>query len=103
MSADMFYRWLSRKTLAHKLTWIGMVIVAVVRALACGSFAPYDLWTSRARMVRETTMLADVVGINSTAALMFNDADAAKETLSAMSADEHVEAARLYDRHGATL
>ncbi len=45
-------------------------------------------------------LLADVIGLNSTAALAFNDAAAATETLTALRSDPHVMAGGLYDAHG---
>jgi signal transduction histidine kinase len=49
---------------------------------------------------RKLTLLADVIGLNSTAALVFSDAPAATETLAALSSDDHVLAAGLYDANG---
>ena len=64
---------------------------------ACVVFAAYDYATSRERLVREITTLADVVGSNSTAALAFEDHHAASETLAAVAALPHVVGAQSPD------
>ena len=48
-------------------------------------------------MEQRLTLLADVTGLNSTAALAFNDSAAATEILAALGSDEHVIAGALYD------
>jgi signal transduction histidine kinase/CheY-like chemotaxis protein/HPt (histidine-containing phosphotransfer) domain-containing protein len=92
-----------RQPLARKLTVSVMVTAWVILALACSVFAVYDYATSRSRLVRDVTSLADVVGANSTAALVFGDQKAAAETLHAFSARRHIVAARLFDRSGDTV
>lgn len=52
------------------------------------------------QMKEKLTLLADVMGLNSTAALAFNDAVAATETLAALRSDPHVLAGGLYDTQG---
>ena len=54
-------------------------------------------------MVRDLTVLADVVGRNSSAALAFNDEEAAKEILSALSAETHIMSATIRDIDGGVL
>jgi two-component system, sensor histidine kinase len=103
MPANPFYRWLARQPIARKVTAIVMIIGSVVLALACAVFAAYDLWSSRARLVRDTTIIADVVGSNSTAALMFHDDVAARETLQAVSATRNIIEARLYGLNGSAV
>ncbi len=49
------------------------------------------------QMEQRLTLLADVIGLNSTAALAFNDAAAATEVLGALASDEHIMAGALYD------
>jgi signal transduction histidine kinase/DNA-binding response OmpR family regulator len=95
--------WLEQQPLARKLTVSVMLTGWVILALACSVFVVYDYSTSRSRLVRDVTSLADVVGANSTAALVFNDSKAAAETLRAFSARNHIVAARLFDRTGATV
>jgi signal transduction histidine kinase/CheY-like chemotaxis protein len=95
--------WLERQPLARKLTISVMATGWVILALACSVFAVYDYSTSRSRLVREVTSLADVVGANGTAALLFNDPKGASETLRAFSARREIAAARLIDLDGTTV
>jgi signal transduction histidine kinase/CheY-like chemotaxis protein/HPt (histidine-containing phosphotransfer) domain-containing protein len=68
----------------------------------------YDLTVARAGLVRQTRMLAQVVGTNSTAALAFGDTGNARDTLRSAAADEHIVSAaivlpdgRLFARYAA--
>src|SRR5262249_37071921 len=54
----------------------------------------------RRSMVRDLSMLAEVIGDNCTAALEFDDRHAAEETVGALRADPHVVAACVYGRDG---
>ena len=66
-------------------------------------FAVSDYANSRSRLVRDVTMLADIVGTNSTAALTFKDAIAATDTLRATAVNEHILDARLFTPDGTPL
>ena len=93
-------RFFARLTLARKLTAAVLAICLVVLAVACTIFAAYDYTTTRANVVRDITTLADVLGSNSTAALLFNDSQAATETLRTSAAHNHIAGAQLFDRNG---
>jgi signal transduction histidine kinase/CheY-like chemotaxis protein len=84
-------RLLPRLSLTRKLTAISIVTAVVALMLACITLVLYDISSSRRRVIRDTDVLAEVVGANSTAALAFRDASAASETLRAVvAADNHV-------------
>jgi two-component system sensor histidine kinase/response regulator len=87
-------------SLAHKLT--AMSIAAGVPAMIIAGIAimAYDVSSSRQRLVRDTGILAEVVGANSTAALAFGDARGAREILGAVFVNEHVVSAALYLKDG---
>jgi len=70
---------------------------------ACTVFVTYDYVTQRQRLVRDVTILADIVGTNSTAALTFRDATAAAETLRVTAVNDHITSARLFTRDGSLL
>jgi two-component system sensor histidine kinase/response regulator len=95
--------WFRRQSVAHKLTTAALTTTGVTLVAACTVFATYDYLNSRARLVRDVTMLADIVGTNSTAALTFKDAAAAAETLRATAVYEHILVARLFTRDGTLL
>jgi signal transduction histidine kinase/CheY-like chemotaxis protein len=51
-------------------------------------------------MARDLSVLADMIGTNSTAALTFHDADAARDQVAALRVQPHVVAACVYGRDG---
>lgn len=68
--------------------------------LASVGIGLYERASYRATMIAELTTLADTVGANTVAALMFNDPRSAREILSALRSDTQIVAAFLYDRQG---
>lgn len=83
-----------------KLTFI-IVIVSVWSFLLAGAFLLWDARsTFKQTLLEDITILADVIGSNSTAALAFRDAEAAAETLAALHTDGHVLGGALYDAGG---
>ena len=95
--------WFRRQSLARKLTTAVASTTAVTVMAACAVFATYDYVNSRSRLVRDVTMLADIVGTNSTAALTLGDAAAAADTLRATAVNGHILDARLFTRDGTLL
>jgi signal transduction histidine kinase/CheY-like chemotaxis protein len=95
--------WFRRQSMARKLTTTALTTSGLTLLTACAVLATYDYVTSRSRLVRDVTMLADIVGTNSTAALTFLDASVAADTLRATSVNEHILDARLFTRDGAVL
>ena len=82
--------WFRRQTLARKLTTTALTTSGVTLIAACSVFVTYDYVTLRSRLVRDVTMLADIVGSNSTAALTFSDRTAAADILQATAVNEHI-------------
>jgi signal transduction histidine kinase/CheY-like chemotaxis protein len=95
--------WFRRQSVARKLTTNVLITSTATLVAACAVFAIYDYSSARARLVNDVTTIADVVGVNSTAALTFNDAHAAGETLQALSVNDHILAARLFGTDGTPL
>jgi len=95
--------WFRRQSVGRKLTTTALTTSGVTLMAACTVFATYDYINSRAQLVRDVTMLADILGTNSTAAMTFKDATAAAETLRATAANEHILDARLFTRDGTLL
>ncbi|MCU1382584.1 MAG: Histidine kinase [Acidobacteria bacterium] len=96
-------RWFRRQSVARKLATAALITSGATLLAACAVFAAYDYLDSRARLVRDVTLLADIVGSNSTAALTFRDALAAAETLRSTAANAHILDARLLTRDGLLL
>jgi two-component system sensor histidine kinase/response regulator len=95
--------WFRRQSVARKLTTNVLITSTVTLVAACAAFAIYDYSSARARVVVDVTTIADVVGVNSTAALTFNDAKGAGETLQALAVNEHILGARLFGLDGTPL
>src|SRR5580700_12210827 len=95
--------WFRRQSVARKLTTNVLITSTATLVAACAAFAVYDYSSARARLVNDVTTIADVVGVNSTAALTFNDAHAAGETLQALSVNDHILGARLFGLDGTPL
>ena len=79
-----------------KLLWMNMLASGVALLLICTAFALYDRVTFREVMVRQLTAQAEIVSSNSASALLFDDADAATETLAALRAEPRIIAAGIY-------
>jgi two-component system sensor histidine kinase/response regulator len=90
--------WFRRQSVASKLRTAALVTSGVTLTAACTVFAIYDYVNSRAHMVRDITMLADIVGANSTAALTFKDVAAGTDAVDATAVNEHVLNAQLFTR-----
>ncbi len=84
----------------RKLMSIIMMTTTVALVLACGSFTLFDMVTFRKNKVVEASLLAAMVGSNSTAAIAFSDPKIAQETLNVLLSQPHVAAARIYLNNG---
>ncbi|MEP7340324.1 MAG: CHASE sensor domain-containing protein, partial [Acidobacteriota bacterium] len=87
-------------SIKRKLTLIIMLISGITSLLACASFVSYDLVASRRAMVRDLQTLADMIELNSAAALTFNDQTSAQEVLAALSAKPQIVSACVYNNDG---
>ena len=92
-----------RQSLAQKLTTSVVATSGVALVAACTVFAAYDYINSRSRLMRDVTMLADVLGSDSTGELTFKDATAARETLAGMARYQNILSVQLFDANGAVL
>ncbi len=95
--------WFRRQPVGRKLTTTVLTTSAVTVIAACTVFATANYIGLRWRLVRDVTMLADIVGTNSTAELLVKDAAAAAGTLRAAAVDEHILNARLFTADGTLL
>lgn len=95
--------WFRRQSVARKLTSSALITSGVALVVTSAVFIGYDYTSSRSRLVQDVTTLADIVGSNSTAALTFDDAAAAAETLRATSINRHISEVRLFSRDGRLL
>jgi len=79
-----------------KLIWTSMLTSLIVLTLASAAFLAYDLVSFRSRIPRALGTSAEILGLNSAAALLFNDAPAAVDLLAALKVDPHIVSASLY-------
>ncbi|HEX3799947.1 MAG TPA: ATP-binding protein [Verrucomicrobiae bacterium] len=87
----------------RKLTLVIVLASSVVLLLACAALAAFQLYEFRRAMVRDMTVLADVLATNTRAAVSFQDEDAARESLRALQAEPFVMAASIYNARGERL
>jgi len=87
-------------SIGTKLTLIVMAPSAAALLLAATAFIAMDLNAFRRAMVNELLGDAKMIGTNSTASLMFDDAPAAEQTLSALALFGHVVSAHIYTKDG---
>jgi len=85
-------------SIQRKLTAIIMLTSSVALLLAAATYIVFDLVSIRHSMIRDLEVIAEIIGANSRAALVFNDQQSAEETLAALSAEAHVMAAILYTK-----
>ena len=95
--------WHARLSLARKLTFVGVLTSTVSLVIAMTAVLAWDLSSARTRLVRDTSMLADVIGSNSTAAVAFGDAKAATDTLRALTVNESIVSAAIWAKDGDQL
>lgn len=71
-------------SLANKLTYINMLVSGACLLLASLAFVAYDELTYKQTMVKALSSEAQIVGFNSASAVVFDDPDSARTTLSAV-------------------
>ena len=95
--------WFSRQPIARKLSLLisGTSILALL--LMSAIVLGFDLVSFRAAKRAELATLGDILGAHSKAALLFNDAPRAEETLRALRTTPSVRAAFVFDAHHTQL
>ena len=83
-----------------KLMRIILLISGIILLVISSVFFAYEFYAFRINTSRKLATLARVIATNSTAALAFDDQEAATETLKALKNEPHVIAAALYDKRG---
>lgn len=96
-------RFTSDVTIRKKLTALMMLTSSIVLLLASIAFVANELVRFKNDMTRNLSTLAEVTGLNCTAALTFDDHKAAEETLRALSVVDTLIFARVFDRNGAVF
>ena len=87
-------------SIKRKLTLVTMLTSCAALLVACVLIALYDYVTARQTLARETRTMADVVGGNTTAALSFDDREAASAILGRLRFQENIRTALILDAAG---
>jgi len=87
-------------SITKKLIGMNMLVSGAALLIACAAFVAYDLITFREAMVHNLSIQAQMAGSNSVSPLMFNDPQAAENTLSALKAAPNVVLAGIYTLDG---
>src|ERR1700733_7813887 len=88
------------ESIGRKIRGIILVTCGVSILVACTALAVYDVLSFRTALAGDLTSAAGIAGSNSTAALMFSDAQSARETLSSLHALPQVVQACIYTHDG---
>ena len=84
------------QSIASKLKYMIKVVSGTALLVAAIAFILLDIISYRQSMVRQLSALADLVGNNATAAIVFGDAETAAELLASLRQESMITAAVLY-------
>src|SRR3954470_17692436 len=87
-------------TISRKLTWMNALVCTTALTLACLAFLAYDQVTFKRTLVHNLSSEAQVVGLNSISALVFNDPDSAATTLDALRPSPSILGASIFTEDG---
>jgi PAS domain S-box-containing protein len=87
-------------SIKNKITIITMLACMIVLLLVFMSFTLVEFVISRRALVEKMASLAEVIAVNSTAALTFNDHASAEATLSSLNAEPEIMVAAIYNKEG---
>ncbi|ACN17381.1 sensory box histidine kinase/response regulator [Desulforapulum autotrophicum HRM2] len=95
------WRW-ANLSIRTKLFLLLSLTAGVALLLVSTGLMINEKWNARENLVGELCSIADVVALNSGAAMAFDDEQAAKETLNSFAVKPEIAAAILYDKNGDT-
>ncbi len=84
----------------HKLTTLMMATVAIALILAATAFTTFEIREKRNETLAELSAIADIIGLNSAAALAFNDPAGARETLATLRTNPWILGACIHSPDG---
>ena len=87
-------------SISGKLTWMNMLVSSAALGVACTAFIAYDLVSFQKVIDRNLSIQAQIVGTNSTSAILFDDREAAERTLAALQAAPNIMSAGIYSPDG---
>src|SRR5690606_32549721 len=89
-----------RSSIRRKLVRAILITNLAVLALTCVTLFTYEYITFKQSSMRELSTLGQIVAMNSTASLAFDDTESATEILTALRAEPHVVSACILDQKG---
>ncbi len=84
----------------RRLIRMNMLVTGLALLVASGTFLAFELSAFRQNMVRNLSVQAQIAGANSASALLFDDAQSATQTLSALKASPNIVFAGIYTPEG---
>jgi len=87
-------------SIKNKIVTIILLISTSIVMIISFLYTVRDIKLIRGMIAEKMTTIAEVTGRNSAAAIMFNDSEAAQETLSSLSAEKNISVAYIYDENG---
>ncbi len=93
-------RKLKDASIRKKLMVINTITTLVTVVFATSAILWVEIVTFRQKMVDDLSTLGGIIGANSTAAVLFNDSAAAKETLSSLKAEPNIRQAVIFLQDG---
>jgi signal transduction histidine kinase len=85
------------RSISTRLTLMNVLVSGVALALACAGFFVYDQFTFRESLVRTLSAQAQMIGSNSVSAILFNDPQAAANTLAALKSFPNITSAGIFN------
>src|SRR5579862_1569838 len=93
--------WTRKLSLRRKITMVIMLNTFAALCAAGIAFAEYGVYQFKQFRVEDLNALANIIGTNSTAPLVFKDPKSAIDILQALAAKPHILSAVIYDVSGA--
>ena len=87
-------------SISQKLTRMNVIVIALLLMTTCAAFVGYEIHAFTNTAADHLSTDADIVGIDVTPAVLFNDAAAARESLLALRATPNVTQAAVYTSDG---
>ncbi len=87
-------------SISKTLTWMNMLVSGIALLTACSAFVAYDFVTFRSGAANNLSTQAQIVGANSVSALLFDDPQAARQTLSALKSRSNIISAGINTQDG---
>jgi signal transduction histidine kinase len=94
-------RWFERLPIHRKLVVMALVVTTAALTLATTGLIGVDLWSDRAAAAEDTAALASVLAENTSAAVVFKDPDAARQSLGTLRVRPAIRRACLFLPDGA--